>query len=59
MFTIPFLRGAFWVGIYFILAAAPIFVMLIGYAPPGRGFWRELSIGFGFAGLSMMGTPEK
>jgi predicted ferric reductase len=56
MFTISFLRSAFWVGIYFMLVAAPIFVMLIGYAPPGRGFWRELSIGFGFAGLSMMGT---
>lgn len=55
MITRNFIRSAFWIGIYFILAAAPIFVMLIGPTPPGRGFWRELSIGFGFAGLSMMG----
>ncbi len=55
MITRHFLGSAFWIGIYFILATMPIFAMLIGPTPPGRGFWRELSIGFGFAGLSMMG----
>jgi hypothetical protein len=24
-------------------------------SPPGRGFWREVAVGLGFAGLSMMG----
>lgn len=47
--------GAFWIGLYFVLAASPLLVLLLGHAPPGRGFWRELSMGLGFAGLSMMG----
>jgi hypothetical protein len=29
--------------------------MMTGPVPPGRGFWREMSVGLGFAGLSMMG----
>lgn len=50
-----FLRSAFWIGVYFAVAMAPLFAMLIGPIPPGRGFWREFSVGIGFAGLSMMG----
>lgn len=55
MSTRNFLRSAFWIGVYFALATAPLFAMLIGPTPPGRGFWREFSVGIGFAGLSMMG----
>jgi predicted ferric reductase len=50
-----FLPSAFWIAIYFTFAMAPLFAMLIGQTPPGRGFWREFSVGLGFAGLSMMG----
>lgn len=51
----PLLFGTFWIGIYLILIVAPLFVLLIGPIPPGRGFWREFSVGIGFIGLSMMG----
>jgi predicted ferric reductase len=44
-----------WVAAYFLLAAAPLLVLFIGTVPPGRGFWREVSVGLGFVGLSMMG----
>jgi predicted ferric reductase len=41
--------------VYLGLAMAPLFALLVGPDIPGRGFWRELSVGLGFAGLSMMG----
>ncbi|MBE0425699.1 MAG: ferric reductase-like transmembrane domain-containing protein [Nitrospirae bacterium] len=50
-----FLRSAYLIGVYFTLTIAPLFVMLTDPTPPGRGFWRECSIGLGFVGLSMMG----
>jgi predicted ferric reductase len=50
-----FLLSAFWIAIYFTVVTVPIFAMLIGPTPPGRGFLREFSVGLGFAGLSMMG----
>lgn len=49
------LHGIFWIVIYLLLVMAPLFVMLSGQTPPGRGFGRELSVGLGFVGLSMMG----
>jgi len=51
----PLLYGTFWIGIYLIIIIAPLLVLLIGPIPPGRGFWREFSVGIGFVGLSMMG----
>jgi len=53
--AIRFLRSAFWIGLYILVAIAPILAMYLGPIPPGRGFWREFSVGIGFAGLSMMG----
>lgn len=47
--------GLFVIGAYLVLAMVPLFVLLVGPDIPGRGFWRELSVGLGFAGLSMMG----
>lgn len=47
-------RSAFWLGLYLIIATAPLLAMLVE-PPPGRGFWREFAVGLGFAGLSMMG----
>ena len=48
-------NAGFWIGVYLFLIMAPLFVLLIGPVPPGRGFWREFSVGLGFMGLSMMG----
>lgn len=48
-------RAVFWIAVYFLVVMAPILALLLGPVPPGRGFWRELSVGLGFAGLSMMG----
>lgn len=51
----PLLYGTFWIGIYLVIIIAPLLVLMIGPIPPGRGFWREFSVGIGFVGLSMMG----
>lgn len=47
-------QGVFWVIVYIMLVSAPILILLVGERPPGREFWRELSVGLGFAGLAMM-----
>ena len=47
--------GLFVMVVYLFLTMAPLFALLVGSDIPGRGFWRELSMGLGFAGLSMMG----
>jgi len=48
------LQGLFWIAVYITLIVSPLVVLLIGPVPPGREFWRELSVGLGFAGLAMM-----
>ena len=48
------LQGVFWIVVYLILTAAPLLILLIGPVPPGREFWRELSVALGFGGLAMM-----
>ena len=50
-----YLQGAFWILVYLIVTLAPLFVLLLGPVPAGRGFWREFSVALGFAGLAMMG----
>ena len=42
--------------LYLALVMAPLFVLLAGPMPEGIGFWHDLSIALGFAGLSMMGA---
>jgi predicted ferric reductase len=49
------LQGAFWIGVYLLLVATPLFMLLIGPTPEGRSFWREFSVAIGFAGLAIMG----
>lgn len=49
------LRGFFWVGIYLVLVLAPIFILLIGGMPEGRGFFREFSTASGYSAISMLG----
>jgi predicted ferric reductase len=50
-----FIQGAFWIGVYLLLILAPLFILLIGPAPRGRGFWIEFSVAIGFVGLAIMG----
>ncbi|MBE0409474.1 MAG: ferric reductase-like transmembrane domain-containing protein [Anaerolineales bacterium] len=49
------LYGVFWILIFLLLTLSPFFVMMVGAVRPGRGFWTELSVSLGFAGLAMMG----
>lgn len=49
------LHCIFWITVYLALSMSPLFALLAGVELPGRGFWREMSVGLGFAGLSMMG----
>jgi predicted ferric reductase len=48
-------RAVLWVGFSLLLVAAPLAVLMIGPAPPGREFWWDFSKGLGFAGLAMFG----
>lgn len=48
------LLGSLWLGLYALAVALPLLALLIGPVPEGREFLRELSVGFGFAGASMM-----
>ncbi len=47
-------RAAGWLGLYALLAVAPLALSLIRL-DPGRGFWVNLSVALGFVGLSLMG----
>jgi len=48
--------GILWIGIYLALVLAPLLVLLVGPVPPGSGFWWDLSMAIGFAGLAMLGV---
>jgi predicted ferric reductase len=50
-----FIQGAFWIGVYLLLTLTPLFLLLIGPAPPSRSFWTEFSVAIGFAGMAIMG----
>jgi len=43
-----------WVAGYVLVAVAPLLLSLI-QLDPGRGFWVNLSVSFGFVGLSLLG----
>jgi len=48
------LQGLLWLGVYLGLVLAPVVLLLFVPTPPGGGFWWDLAIGLGFAGLVMM-----
>jgi predicted ferric reductase len=49
------IQGSFWLGLYVLLALAPLFlIFFVGDKPPGRSFWTELSVALGYVGLAMM-----
>ena len=39
---------------YLLLVSLPLLVLLFGNAPPGLGFWWDLSLVLGFAGMAVM-----
>jgi predicted ferric reductase len=47
-------QGILWAGLYLGLVLVPLFVLIVGPAPAGSGFWWDLSAAFGFAGAAMM-----
>lgn len=48
-------RGPLWAALYFVMAVAPLPIALWRHTEDGRGFWIELGVALGFAGLAMMG----
>jgi predicted ferric reductase len=48
-------RAAIWIGIYLLLVATPMLVLILGPRPPGVEFWWDFSKGLGFVGLTMFG----
>ncbi len=49
-----FPRGVFWSVFYLALVTAPLFALLLGPMPEGSGFWTDLSLALGYAGMAMM-----
>jgi predicted ferric reductase len=49
-------RAGFWIGVYLGVVLAPLVVLLLVPTPPSLGFWWDLALGLGFAGLVMMGV---
>jgi len=45
-----------WAGGYIMVVALPLLVLLVPPRAPGLGFWWDLSMGLGFAGLAVMGA---
>jgi predicted ferric reductase len=50
----PLVAALVWMGVYVALVLAPLFILLVGPTPPGLGFWWDLAMALGFAGLTMM-----
>ncbi|MFO7977063.1 MAG: ferric reductase-like transmembrane domain-containing protein, partial [Bacteroidales bacterium] len=48
-------KGILWLLVYLGLALLPMGLALSGAVPPGRSFWTELGVAFGFLGLGMLG----
>jgi predicted ferric reductase len=45
-----------WILVYLVLVTAPVALLLVGPVPPGAGFWWDLSMAVGFAGIAVMGV---
>lgn len=44
-----------WTLLYLAAVVAPMFLMLVGDHPSGRGWWADTSMALGFLGLAMLG----
>ena len=49
------LRGAMLAVAYVLAVAAPLFFVLVGDAPPGRGWWADFSMALGFIAMAILG----
>jgi predicted ferric reductase len=49
-----FVQGLFWIVLYLLLVLAPLFVMIASPVPSGRSALLELSVAFGFVGLTQL-----
>lgn len=49
-------KAKMWIVIFALVVLAPVLILFVAPRPEGREFWRELSVGLGFAGLSLMGV---
>ena len=47
-------KGTLWIAVYLCLILAPLFVLLLGPTPAGRGFWIDFSLALGFSAAAMM-----
>lgn len=45
-----------WLTVYLLMVLAPLIILNMGEVPPGSGFWWDLSMALGFAGMAMMGV---
>ncbi|OGT21003.1 MAG: oxidoreductase [Gammaproteobacteria bacterium RBG_16_57_12] len=50
------LSGIILIALYLLLVLAPLGVLLIEPVPAGSGFWWDLSLAMGFAGMGMLGV---
>ena len=48
-------RGARWAAVYVLAVAAPMFFVLVGDSPPGRGWWADISMALGFIAMAVLG----
>jgi len=48
-------RIALWLFAYFIMVFGPLFLLVLAPRPPQREFWRDFSVGLGFAALTLLG----
>lgn len=49
-------RAISWMALYLGLVLAPLVALLCGGSDAGNGFWWNLSVAFGFAGVTLMGA---
>lgn len=45
-----------WLLVYVLILVAPVAVIMLGPRPEPREFWRELSVGLGFTGFTLVGA---
>jgi predicted ferric reductase len=50
-----FIPRGFWYGLYLFIIVGPLFALLAGASPPGRGLWWEFSSALGFMSITAMG----
>jgi predicted ferric reductase len=48
-------KAKLWVVVFVLIILAPVLALFLEPKPPGREFWRELSVTLGFAGLALLG----